>query len=1014
MKKNRLLKVFSLSGALLLGSSMLISCQPDTPVITDNEITISGASTTINVGETITLVATVGGETLSGVTWKSSNKSAIIIDSATGEVTAIALGTAEITASKDGYTSGTITMTVIDPTLKTMTITASTNTVAAGDRLQLSANENGTSITPDSWSSSNTNVGVIDTTGSFRAIAVGTTTVTATKEGYNPATYAITVTEGTSEDTTYIITYVPYSGVTYNAPTTEAKAGETVNFTLSVIEGMEIVSVTYNGNPITPEGSTYSFIMPNRDVEIRVTASFDSDVSISGDLALSLTDDDGDGIYEGSAKVTSDSQLIYMVKDGKGGYLDVDFQDFDTYKCFGDIETASDYHNYQFEIKGGYTYTFYYDKNATVRPFYIRRTSVDTLPQNETQFASLFDAGDNQLTVYPQDVKKVTYKDAVAHRSYEFNKYANNTTIAREIDTSTQAETGFVYKKLEGDNLQIVDTYVESESDVTAKSDTSAFSANVKVYENESQAAASPWGNYYSSEGWGSNGQGGWETWTREATFDANYYSHNHNSLEFEFMYAYRTGFQDDNLQSSQINVNSVAANSDGSFTTTVDSKKTLVNSSENLYEHYEYDLTLTFTKEGKITSGTFVTKLYGQADYDFTEGDEGFLPGGELRGTTTENITFAYEYGTNLTTAPAEDLTPYFISELTSVRINNDSINTDTSKNVLQKGDDISTSARTLDIEYTPSTALDYAQYDVISVTDNGVIAPSNDTDVYEAKNFGTSTVTIGNRTTNTVKKDVEVTVEDSTPVRDFYFDDTGSGYAENVTDVHAEDLTINDNTVGKIAFYVSPDQANNEDVTFHVSEPYQNLVELEYDSSTSILTIKTGKFTEKATVTFTVETPHLDPEFSTPTFTIYVNPSSSITIDSLFGTYSQSKEQDSLISKNSSHKVTLTSETGQEDGYTWYIGTVTDGTVTKEFYYRLDEGNQLVATIIGDSYKDEGYESVKIMYDYETGEIGLIYWIEAWGGMDSVTTTYIVGNDNGDYEYLEYIYEMFTKDIA
>ena len=1013
MKKNRLLKVFSLSGALLLGSSMLISCQPDTPVITENQITISGATSTINIGESITLTALANENILTGVKWSSSNKSAIIIDSATGEVNAIGLGTAEITASKEGYTAGTVTITVIDPTLKTMTITASSNTVETGKNLQLSANENGSVITPDSWTSSNTNVGVISTTGLFRANAVGTTTITALKEGYNPATYTITVTQGTTEDTTYIITYVAYSGVTYNTTTTEAKAGETVTFTLSVIEGMEIVSVTYNGNPITPNDSTYSFIMPSTDVEVRVTASFDSDVSISGDLALSLTDDNGDGIYEGSAQVLNDSQLIYMVKDGAGGYLEVNFQDFDTYKCFGDIETATDYHNYQFEIKGGYTYTFYYDSNATTKPFYIRRTNVDTLPQNETQFASLFDAGDNQLTVYPQDVKKVTYHDAVGHTNYEFNKYANNTTIARATDTSTQEETGLVYKKLEGENLQIVDTYIESATDATARSDTSAFSANVKVYEHESEAATSPWGNYYSSEGWGSNGQGGWETWTREAEFDANYYSHNYNSLEFEFMYAYRTGFQDDNMQSYDIDVTSVG-NDDGTFTTTIDSSKTLVNTSENLYEHYEYDLIITFTKEGKITTGTFTTKLYGTSDYNFTEGSEGFLPGGENRGTTTEDITFTYEYGTDLETAPTIDVSQYFISSLTSVRINNDDLNTDTSKNVLQKGDDISTSAGTLDLEYQPTTALDYEQYDVINVTDNGVIAPSNDIDIYEAKNFGTSTVTIGNRTTNTVTANVEVTVEDSTPARDFYFDGSWSGLTENIIVDTAESITINDNTTGKVSFKVTPAQANNEDLTFHVSEPYQNLVELTYDSSTSILTVKTGVFTQKATVTFTVESPHLDPEVSTPTFTINVNPSSSVTIDSLFGTYSQSEEQDSLISKNSAHKVTLTSETGQQDGYTWYIGTVTDGTVTKEFYYRLDEGNQLVATIIGDSYTDEGYESVRIMYDYETGEIGLIYWIEVWGGLDSVTTTYIVGNDDGDYDYLTYIYEMFTKDIA
>ena len=73
MKMNRLLKVFSLSGAILLGSSMLISCQPDTPVVTENQITISGATSTINIGESITLTALAGENTLTGVKWTSSN-----------------------------------------------------------------------------------------------------------------------------------------------------------------------------------------------------------------------------------------------------------------------------------------------------------------------------------------------------------------------------------------------------------------------------------------------------------------------------------------------------------------------------------------------------------------------------------------------------------------------------------------------------------------------------------------------------------------------------------------------------------------------------------------------------------------------------------------------------------------------------------------------------------------------------------------------------------------------------
>ena len=79
----------------------------DTPS-TPTQITLTASATTLKVGETVTLTSNVD-----GVAYSSSNEQIATV-SANGVVTGVGAGSVTITAKKDGYTDGTINLTVRD------------------------------------------------------------------------------------------------------------------------------------------------------------------------------------------------------------------------------------------------------------------------------------------------------------------------------------------------------------------------------------------------------------------------------------------------------------------------------------------------------------------------------------------------------------------------------------------------------------------------------------------------------------------------------------------------------------------------------------------------------------------------------------------------------------------------------------------------------------------------------------------------------------------------------------
>ena len=164
-------------------------------------VTVSPTTGTLLVSQTLQLQASArdaSGAALTGrpVSW-SSNAPAIATISTTGLVTAVAPGTASITATVEGIT-GTATVTVTQPAVASVTITPTTGTLAVGQSLQFAAaarDAGGATLSgrPITWSSSAPAIAAVSTSGMVTAVASGSASIQATIGGIS-ANAVLTVT----------------------------------------------------------------------------------------------------------------------------------------------------------------------------------------------------------------------------------------------------------------------------------------------------------------------------------------------------------------------------------------------------------------------------------------------------------------------------------------------------------------------------------------------------------------------------------------------------------------------------------------------------------------------------------------------------------------------------------------------------------------------------------------------------------------------------------------------------
>ncbi|MDE5850669.1 MAG: Ig-like domain-containing protein [Muribaculaceae bacterium] len=149
-------------------------------------VTFKRHDVAIEKGKTLTLVATItpGDAIVTTATWTSSDPTVATVEN--GKITAVAVGTAVITATADGK-SDSCTVTVKN-SVATVTIDPTEASIEKGKTLQLKATVSPADAidTTVTWSSSNSKIVTVDQNGMVTAVEGGSATITAASTA-NPA-----------------------------------------------------------------------------------------------------------------------------------------------------------------------------------------------------------------------------------------------------------------------------------------------------------------------------------------------------------------------------------------------------------------------------------------------------------------------------------------------------------------------------------------------------------------------------------------------------------------------------------------------------------------------------------------------------------------------------------------------------------------------------------------------------------------------------------------------------------
>lgn len=263
-------------------SSSQTKCWLTTTTVSVTGVSLNKNSTTIVLGNTETLTATISpnGATDSSVSWSSSDESVATVSSA-GVVTAVAAGSCTITVTTtDGSYTDTCAVTVTSGSVAVTGVSLNKNStslvIGNTETLTATVSPNDATDSSVSWSSSNTNVATVSSAGVVTAVAKGSTTITVTTTdgGYTDtcavtvtAPSSVTFTAGTDIGTSggQNADSITKSGITFSGTkmaTTTAEyrlyASSTVTFT-STIGKMSSIQFTKNGS------YSYSLISVNDD-----------------------------------------------------------------------------------------------------------------------------------------------------------------------------------------------------------------------------------------------------------------------------------------------------------------------------------------------------------------------------------------------------------------------------------------------------------------------------------------------------------------------------------------------------------------------------------------------------------------------------------------------------------------------------------------------------------------------------------------------------------------------------
>lgn len=231
---------------------------------------------TLQVGTQVTLTATTKdavGNTLAGrqITWLSRSPSIATV-SASGVVTAVAVGVDSVIATSEGV-SGASVITVVNVPVASVVVAPTPDTVPLGGTGQLTATPKDSAGNPlvraVSWSSANTAVATVSGAGLVSGVGVGTTTITASAGGQS-GTATVTVIQ------------VPVATVTVTPANPSVQIGKTVQLTATTRDA--------KGNTLTGRVVTWGSGTP-------------ANATVNGSGLVS-------GVAQGTSVITATSETI--------------------------------------------------------------------------------------------------------------------------------------------------------------------------------------------------------------------------------------------------------------------------------------------------------------------------------------------------------------------------------------------------------------------------------------------------------------------------------------------------------------------------------------------------------------------------------------------------------------------------------------------------------------------------------------------------------------------------------
>lgn len=225
-------------------------------------ITAEGGKKSLILGETVKLTASV-----EGVTWESKSPEVATVDQ-TGLVTSVSKGSASISATKEGYKGGSITITVDYETIK-VTAAGGASSLIIGETLQLSADKQGVT-----WSSSNASIASVDDKGLVTAVGAGDVVISAALANYNNGVFNLKVTRPAATATLHMEDADHYSA--------DGMWGTSYGTTVYGPGAESPVYARSSGN--ASDGSCIAY-MDNGDTEI---LTFTSDKEVKAELVMMM------------------------------------------------------------------------------------------------------------------------------------------------------------------------------------------------------------------------------------------------------------------------------------------------------------------------------------------------------------------------------------------------------------------------------------------------------------------------------------------------------------------------------------------------------------------------------------------------------------------------------------------------------------------------------------------------------------------------------------------------------